>query len=112
MRVYGRSFSVDPPLKIKYRMFRSIKNKSTNTGFVLFTGLVKNPLISPQFWNSMLDRYDIGDFRVSVLIIPMKQIQCFHNPSAADTDAECESAQKILSVVAHVIKSPFSTFVP
>ena len=62
--------------------------KSPNIGFVLSTGLVNNPFISPQFCNSVLDRYTIGNFRVAVLIMTMKQGTCFHNSSAAGTDAK------------------------
>ena len=86
--------------------------KAPNTGFFLSIVLVNNPLISPRFWNSMVDRYAIGNFRIYVLITPMKRSPCFHNYSAAGTDAKYESAQTILSVLAHGITSSFSTFVP
>ena len=95
---------------MKYRMFRSIQTKSPNTGFVLSTGLVNNPLISLQLWKSMLDRYAIGNLRVSVLITTMKWIPCFHNYSAEGTDKKYESAKMILYVLAHVSTSFFSTF--
>ena len=112
VRVYGRPFSIDPPVKMKYRLFQSVQKKAPNTGFVLSTGLVNNPLISLRFWNYMLDRYAIRNFRVSVLITSMKRSPCFHNYSAACTDGKYESAQTILSVLAHSITSSFSTFVP
>ena len=112
VRVYGRPFSVKPPVKIKYRLFRSIQTKAPNTRFVLSTGLVNNPLISSRFWSSMLDRYAIINFRVAVLITPMKRIPCFHYYSSAGTDTKYESEQTILSVLAYDITSYFSTFVP
>ena len=86
--------------------------KAPNTGFVLFTGLVKNSLISPRFWNSMLGRYTIINFRGSFLITTMNRSWCFHNSSKAGTAAKYESAQTILSVLAHGITSSFSNFVP
>ena len=86
--------------------------KTPNTGFVLSTGLVKNPHISYRFWNSMLDRYAIRNFRVSVLITSMKWSPYFHNYSAEGTDAKYKSTQMILSVLSHGITSSFSTFVP
>ena len=67
------------PVKTKYCLFRSIQTKSLNSGFVLSTSIVKNPLISPRFCNSMVDRYAIINFRVAILIKPMKQGSCFHN---------------------------------
>ena len=112
VRVYNRPFSIDPPLKMKYRLSRSMQTKAPNTGFVLSTSLVNNPLISHQFWNSMLDRYDIVNFRIAVLITPMKRSPCFHNSSATGTDVKYESAKNILSVLAHGITSYFRTFVP
>ena len=60
----------------------------------------------------MLDRYAIGNFCVAVLITLMKRSSCFHNYSAAGTDAKYESAQTIRSVLAHGITSSFSTFAP
>ena len=62
MLVYGRPFSIDLTVTTKYCLLWSIKKKLPNTGFVLFTGLVNNPLISPRFYNSVLDRYSIGKF--------------------------------------------------
>ena len=112
VRVYGRTFSIDPPVKIKYLLFRSIQIKSPNTGFVLSTGLVKNPFISPLLWNYMLDRYAIENCRISVLIIPMNRNPCFHNTLSAVTDTKYESAQTILSVLSHGITTSFSTFLP
>ena len=97
---------------MKYRLFLYIQTKAPNTGFVLSTGLVNNPIISPRFWNYMLDRYAIGNFRVTVLITPMKWSSCVHNYSSAGTDAKYESAQTILLVLAHGITSSFSNFVP
>ena len=88
------------------------QNKSPNTGFVLSILLVNNPLISPRLWNYMLDRYAIGNFRVAVLITPMKQSPFFNNYSASGTDAKYESAQMILSVLAHGITISFNSFVP
>ena len=112
MRVYVRPFSVEPPVKMKYRLFQSTQNKTTNTSFVLSIGLVDNSLIFFQFWNSMLNRYAIRNFRVAVLISPMKLSPCFHNSPVVGTDAKYGSAQMILSVLAHGIKSSFRTFVP
>ena len=97
---------------MKYRLFRSIQTKAPNTVFVLSTGLFNNPLIYPQFWNSMLDRYAIRNFRLAVLIMPMKQIPCFHNSASAGTDAKYESTQTILPVLSHGSTSYFITFVP
>ena len=71
MLVYSRPFSIKPPVKMKYRLFRSIQKKAPNTRFVLSTGLVNNPLIYCQLCISMLDSYAIGNWRVSVLITPM-----------------------------------------
>ena len=115
-----------PPLRASVRppfLHRSIsKNevppvpidikKSSNTGFVLSNGLVNNPLISTRFWNSVLDRYTIGTFRVAVLITTMQRSPCFQNSSAAGTDAKYESAQTILFVLAYGITSSFSAFIP
>ena len=112
VRVYSRPFSVDPPVKINDRLFRSIHKKSPNTGFVLSNGLVNNPLISPRFWNSTLGRYGIRNCHVSVLIMLMKWSPLFCNYSAAGTDAKYDYEQTILSVLAHGVTSPFSTFVP
>ena len=112
MRVCGRPFAINPPVKMKYCLFRSIQKKSPNTVFVLSTYLVNNPLISPRFWNSMLDRYNIGNYRVDVLITPMKQSPRFHDSSAAGTYAKYESAQTILSVLAHGITNFFCNFLP
>ena len=103
MQVYGHPFSINTPVKMKYRLFRSIQTKAPNTGFVLSTGLFNNPLMSPRFWNYMLYRYTIVNFRVAVLIMPMKRIPCFHNSSVAGTDANYQSTQTILSVLAHGI---------
>ena len=111
MRVYGRPFSIYPPVKMNYCLFRSIQTKAPNTGFALSTGVVNNPLIPPRFWNSMLDRYATKNFRVAVLITPTNQSPCLHN-SAADNDAKYEHAQTILSVLSHGITSSFSTFLP
>ena len=111
MQVYGRPFSIDPPVKMKYRLFRSIKTNSPNTRFVLFIGLVNNPFIYPRFCNYMLDRYAIGNFRVAVLITPMKWVTCIHNYSSAGNDAKYESAQTILSMLSHGSTSYFSTVV-
>ena len=112
MRVYVCPFSIKPPVKMKYRLFRSIQTKAPNTGFVLSTGLSNNLLISPQFWNYMLDRYAIRNFRVAVLITPMKWSPYLQNYSVAVTDAKYESAQTILSLLAHSITSSFRAFVP
>ena len=111
MQMYNHPFSIDPTVKIKYRLFRSIQ-KICNTDFVMYTGLVNNPLISPWFWNSILDRYAIGDFHVSVLITPIKQSPHFHNVTTAVTDAKYESAQMILYVLSHGRTSSFSNFLP
>ena len=97
---------------MKYLQLRSIQKNSPNTGFVLSTGLVNNPLISPQLWDHMLDSNTIGNFRVSVLMTPMKRIPCFHNYSETGTDAKYESAKMIMSVLVHESTSSFSTFVP
>ena len=97
---------------MKYRLLRSIQITAPNTGFVLSTGLVKNPLISPQFWNYMLDRYSIRTFRVAVLITPTKQSPWFHNSSAAGTDTKYGYVQTILSVLAHGSTKYFRNFVP
>ena len=112
VRVYGRPFSIDPSVKMNYRLFRSIQTKAPNTGFVLSTGLVNNPLISPRFWNSMLGRYGIRNCHVAVLLTPINWNPFFQNYSAAGTDAKYESTQTILSVLAHCITSYFRTFVP
>ena len=60
----------------------------------------------------MLYRYAIGNFQVAVLITPLKRSPWFHNFSAAGTGLKYESAQTILSVLAHGITSSSSTFVP
>ena len=112
VQVYIHPLYIDPPVKMKYRLLRSIQTKAPNTGFVLSTGLVNNSLISTRFWKFMLDRYAIGNFRVAVLITQMKLSQCFHNSSSAGPDANYESEQTILSVSAHGIPSSFSTIVP
>ena len=111
VRVYGLPLSIEPPVKMKYHLFRYIQTKAPNIGFVLSTSLVNNQLIYSRSWNSMLDRYAIGNCRVAVLITPMKRSPYFHNYSAAVTDAKYESAQTILSVLSHGITSYFSTFV-
>ena len=85
VRVYGRPFSIDPSVKMKYRLFRSIQTKAPNAGFILSTGLFKNPLISTRLWNYMLDRHAIGNFRVDILTTPMKRSSCFQSSSAAGT---------------------------
>ena len=51
-------------------------------------------------------------FRVYVLVTPMKRSPCFRKYSAAGTDTKYESAQTILSVLAHGITSCFSNFLP
>ena len=112
MRVYARPFSIKYPVKVKYRLYQSTPQKSPNTGFILSTGLVNNPLVPTQFYNSMLYRYSIRNCGISVLINPMKWKPCFHNYLAAGTDAKYESAQNILSMSAHGITIPFSTCVP
>ena len=86
--------------------------KLSYTSFFLSTGLVNNPLIFSLFCNSVLYRYVIRNFCVAVLITPMKQITCFHNSSAAGTDAKYESVQTILSVLAHGSTSSFGIFLP
>ena len=87
-------------------------NKSTQHRLRSVYRPSKNPLISPQLWNYMLNRYIIRNFRVAVLIIPMKRSPCFHNSSSAGTDEKYESAQTILSVLSHGIISSFRNFVP
>ena len=111
MQVYRGPFSVNTPVKIKGRLFQSI-NKSPNTSFALSTGLVNNPIISPQLYNYMLDRYTIRNFRVAILITKLKRIPCFRNYSVADNDAKYESTKTILFVLAHLRTISFSTFVP
>ena len=86
--------------------------EAPSTRFVHSTGLVNNPLISPRFWNSMVDRYAIVNWCVDVLMTPIKQSPRFQNSSASGTDAKYESAQPILSMIAHGITSSFNTFVP
>ena len=112
MRLYGRHLSTNSPVKMRYHLFQSIQTKSPNTSFVLYTGLVKNPLISPRFWNSVLDKYAIGNFCFAILITPIKMIPCFHNYLSAGTDTKYESVKTILSVLAHGIKSSFIPFLP
>ena len=112
MRVYGLLFSIDPPVKMKYRLSWSIQKKSPNTGFFLSTVLVKNPLISPWFCNYMLDRYAIRNYRVAVLIMPMKRIPCFHNSSASGTEAKYDSVQTTIFMLANVSTNYLSTLVP
>ena len=112
MWVYSLLFSMDPPVKMKYRLSWSIQNKSPNTGFVLCTLLVNNPLISPWFCNYMLDRYSIWNYRVAVLIMPMKRIPCFHNSSAAGTEAKYDSVQTIIFMLANGSTNYLSTLVP
>ena len=112
VRVYIRLFSIYHPVNMKYRLFRFIQTIAPNTGFFLSTVLVNNSLISTRFWNSMLDRYAIRNLRAAVLIMSMKRSPCFHNSSAAGTDAKYESTQTIMSVLADGITSFFSTFVP
>ena len=111
MRVYGRPFSVNTQVKMNYHLSQSVQTKAPNTFSVLSIGLVNNPLISPQFCNSVLDRYDIINFRVAVLIAPLKWSPWFHNYSSAGTDAKYESEQTILSVISHGSTSSFSTCV-
>ena len=112
VRVYVHPFYITPPVEMKYRLLRSTQTKIPSTGFVLSTGLVNNPLISTRFWNFMLYRQAIRNFRIAVLITPMKWSPCFHNSSASGTDAEYESSQTILSVLAHGITSYLRTLVP
>ena len=112
MRVHSRPFSIDSPVQIKRQLFQPIQKKCPQTGFVLSTGIVNNPLIYPRLYNPMLYRYSIGNFRVAVLITPMKRSPCLRNSSAADTDSKYESAQTILFVLAHVRISSFRIVVP
>ena len=112
MQLCGRPFSVDTQVKINYCLFQCIQKQYPNTRFFLSTGKVNNPLIFPWFYNSMLDKYDIGNCRVSVLITPMGQSPFFYDYVVAGTDAKYASAQTIIFMLAHVSTISFSTFVP